>query len=304
MKYFFLWMVALFLSGVIALSYIPQKMMANQDTVRLDSPVDSKTNSYIDLSIPQILPISDNSFHPQTSVPLSTERVANSPRGNGATQYQVTGDRSGKVTVKNTTSGEVIRTFQMDEGVVVRETFLLDDGKTVAASQKDHAVFWDLKTGKEIHRIPERIYGFSNDETKFFTYKLPQGIIFLHNYPSFTLVCKIWKGGDGPTQFRFSPNNRFLNIQFVTGYPGSDETYPYGYPTRLSLILAKLFEIQTCQEIKEFSQLRLGNIGEFSADSNFLYTPENIYVDINSQRTARTMWRFNLKTYQVEKLAD
>lgn len=304
MKYFFLFVVALFLSGVMALNYTPQAFMANQDTVRVDSSVDSKTDSYIDLSIPEVIPISNNSLHPQTSVPVSTDKVANLEKSNGPTQYQVTGDRSGKVTVKNTTSGRVIRTFQMDEGVVVRETFLLDGGKTVAASQKDHAVFWDLETGREIRGIPERIYGFSHDETKFFTYKLPQGIISLHSYPSFTLVCKILKGGDGPVQFRFSPNARFLNIQFATGYPGSDETYPYGYPTRLSLILAKLFDIETCQEIKEFSQLRLMGIGEFSADSNFLYTPEYTYIDINSQRILRTMWRFNLKTYQVEKKAE
>jgi hypothetical protein len=47
-------------------------------------------------------------------------------------------------------------------------------------------VFWDLATGREIHRFPERIYGFSHDETKFFTCELPQGIIFLHGYPNFT----------------------------------------------------------------------------------------------------------------------
>jgi hypothetical protein len=216
-------------------------------------------------------------------------------------RYSVSGDRNGIVTVKDAISSEVIRTFQMDVGVVVREIFLLDGGKTVAASQKDRAVFWDLETGREIRRFPQRIYGFSNDESKFFTYELPQGILFLYSYPSFRLVCKIKKGGDGPEQFRFSPNDRFLNIQFTTGYPGSDENYPVRSP---SFISAKLFDIQTCQEIQEFSQLDLISIGEFSADSNFLMTPEYTYVDLNSDKIVRTLWRFNLKTYQVEKLAD
>ena len=234
------------------------------------------------------------------------ERVADLNRGNtvSASRYSVSGDRHGIVTVKDAVSSEVIRTFKMDDGVVVRETFLLDGGKTVAASQKDHAVFWELATGKEVRRFPQRIYGFSHDETKFFTYQFPQGIIVLHSYPSFTLVCKIPKTGAGPGLFRFSPNDRFLNITFATGYPASDENYPQRDPTRSAVKYARLFDLETCQEIKEFSQLDLLSIGEFSADSIFLVTPEYIYVDVNSDRLVRTLWRFNLKTYKVEKLAD
>jgi hypothetical protein len=234
------------------------------------------------------------------------ERVADLNRGNtvSASRYSVSGDRHGIVTVKNAVSSEVIRTFKMDDGVVVRETFLLDGGKTVAASQKDHAVFWELATGKEVRRFPQRIYGFSHDETKFFTYKFPQGIIFMHSYPSFTLVCKWKKGAPGPKQFRFSPNDRFLNITFGNGYPASDENYPLPDRSGGPVNYARLFDIETCQEIKEFSQLDLLSIGEFSADSNFLVTPEYIYVDVNSDRLVRTLWRFNLKTYKVEKIAD
>ncbi|MEG4854517.1 hypothetical protein QUB10_26970 [Microcoleus sp. B5-D4] len=230
------------------------------------------------------------------------ERIAdNTP---SVSRYSVSGSRNGIVTVKDAVSSEVIRTFKMDDGVVVRETFLLDGGKTVAASQKDHAVFWELATGKEVRRFPQRIYGFSHDETKFFTYQFPQGIIFMHSYPSFTLVCKWKKGAPGPEQFRFSPNDRFLNITFGHGYPPIDENYPLPDRSGGAVNYARLFNIETCQEIKEFSQLDLLSIGEFSADSNFLVTPEYIYVDVNSDRLVRTLWRFNLKTYQVEKLAD
>ncbi len=88
-----------------------------------------------------------------------------------ASPYSVSGSREGQVTVKDATTGEVFRTFEMDSGVVVRETFLLDGGKTVAASQKDHTIFWDLTTGKKNRRFPQRIYGFSPDEKTFFTYE-------------------------------------------------------------------------------------------------------------------------------------
>lgn len=264
MKHFSLFILALILSGAIALSSISHGVTAsNQGEI---------------------------------------ERIAdNIP---SASRYSISGSRNGIVTVKNAVSSEVIRTFKMDDGVVVRETFLLDGGKTVAASQKDHAVFWELDTGKEIRRFPQRIYGFSHDETKFFTYQFPQGIIFLHSYPSFTLVCKWKKGAPGPEQFRFSPNDRFLNITFSNGYPPMDENYPLPDRSGGPVNYARLFDIETCQEIKIFSQLRLLNIGEFSADSLFLFTSEYVYVDVDSNLILPTWWRFNLKTYQVEKLAD
>ncbi|MEG4807455.1 hypothetical protein QUA82_06985 [Microcoleus sp. F8-D3] len=260
MKYFFLFILALILSGAMALGSVSHGVSAYMERIADNTP--------------------------------------------SASRYSVSGSRNGIVTVKDAVSSEVIRTFKMDDGVVVRETFLLDGGRTVAASQKDHAVFWDLETGKEIRRFPQRIYGFSHDETKFFTYELPQGIIFLHRYPSFTLVCKWKKGSPGPEQFRFSPNSRFLNITFSNGYPPSDENYPLPDRSGGPVNYARLFDIETCQEIKEFSQLNLLSIGEFSADSNFLVTPEYTVVDLNTRQILRTLWRFNLKTYKVEKLAD
>jgi len=102
------------------------------------------------------------------------ERIADLNRENTlrSSRYSVSGSRQGQVTVKDAATGEVIRTFQMDDGVVVRETFLLDGGKTVAASQKDHTIFWDLTTGKKNRRFPQRIYGFSPDEKIFLLMKI------------------------------------------------------------------------------------------------------------------------------------
>ena len=49
-----------------------------------------------------------------------------------------------------------MRTFQIDEGGVIEETFILDDGKTIAAAQNQQTVFWNLKTGEEIGRVEGR----------------------------------------------------------------------------------------------------------------------------------------------------
>jgi WD40 repeat protein len=263
MKHFYLALLALVFCVVIALGYVSQGLTAE--------------------------------------INKGKESVAHSPRGNAAEQYKVTGDRSGKVTVQDAVSGKVIRTFEMDEGVVVRETFLLDGGKTVAASQKDRAVFWDLATGREIRRFPQRIYGFSHDESRFFTYKRP-GMTSLYAYPKLTFVCQLAQWTDGPRMFIFSPDDRFLNIQFATGFPARDEYYPHGEPTRSSLLRARLFYLPNCQEVKIFSELRPWKIGEFSADSRFLYLKDE-WLLFDGQRL-RGSWRFNLTNYTIEKISD
>lgn len=213
--------------------------------------------------------------------------------------YSVSGSREGQVTVKDTASGETIRTFEMDSGVVVRETFLLEGGKTVAASQKDHAVFWDLTTGEEIRRFPQRIYGFTRDESKFFTFASP-GKVCLYTYPDLTFVCQLSENTSGPESFRFSPDEHFLVIRFMTEFPSKDKNYPRRNHVTRGFVSTKLFKIQDCQEITEFSRLDIMAICEFSADSRYYEIPENLITILSPLKKAR--WRFDLTTYQIQSL--
>jgi hypothetical protein len=220
-----------------------------------------------------------------------------------ASSYTINGDRKGQVTVQNPVSGQIIRTFQMREEVV-REVFLLDSGKIVAASQKDHAVFWDMDTGQEIHRFPERIYGFSHDQKRFFTYS-PQQEISLYSYPDMRLACKLPKGFiAGPEKFMFSPDDRFLGILFATGRPESDEYYPGTGSLRRSIVYSKLFDIKKCQEILEFSKLKVIQLGEFSSDSNFYNLNNSLVFIENEGRYVEGEWRFNLTKNKIEKLSS
>ncbi len=227
---------------------------------------------------------------------LSIGKVAQESR------YQISGDRQGKVTVTDSVSGEVVRTFQMDEGVVVRETFLLDNGRTVAASQKDHAVFWDLATGREIRRLNRRIYGFSHDATRFFTYSYPEGV-WLYSYPDIRQLCELTnRRGAGPGPFIFSPNDRFLVIGFASGFPSSDENYPDPDRTIRGTNYTQLYNIQTCEEIQEFSGLNVRQLGEFSPDSRF-YNFRDVQFNFNGERS-ESSWQFDLTTYQLNKLVQ
>jgi hypothetical protein len=226
------------------------------------------------------------------------EQVKTAQVGN----YIASGDRQGQVTIREISSGEVIRIFGMDEGVVVREVFLLDDGRTVAASQKKQAVFWDLTTGREISRLNQRIYGFSHLGTRFFTYKYPDGM-FLYSYPELTQICTLAKKRmpPGPFRFLFSPDDRFLVVGFASGFPSSDENYPRRNPVRSAYVYVKLFKLDTCQEIHEFSQLRAVE-GKFSPDSKF-YDFKKTKRSLPDDNFVTKSWRFDLTTYEVTELS-
>lgn len=219
-------------------------------------------------------------------------------------RYSVSGDRQGKVTVKDAISSEVIRTFQMDIRAVVWKTFLLNGGKTIAASQRGHTVFWDLETGREIRRFPQRIYGFSHDETKFFTWRLWDGNfhILLYSYPDMSLSCKmLGSPAGGPDTFKFSPNDRFLVVSFHSRVPLSDEDYinPPRYVS--SVRLTNIFNLQKCEVIEEFSKLLYGGLAEFSSDSKFYIL--NDPISVNGRRIS-TPCNFNLSTYQLENCTN
>ena len=239
----------------------------------------------------------------------SIEKIVQLNRGSTeeVSRYVVSGYRDGKVTVSDRVSGQVIRTFEMDEGVVVRETFLLDNGRTVGASQKDHAVFWDLATGREIGRLNRRIYGFSHNQTRFFTYSYPEGVL-LYSYPDIRQLCQLTnRTSAGPGAFIFSPNDRFLVIGFASGFPSSDENYPDPDRTERGTVYTNLFNIQTCQEIRElyslrFTYLGLSRLGEFSSDSRFYYI-KDISTYNNSIRQVGTL-QFDLITHEVRLIDE
>jgi WD40 repeat protein len=234
------------------------------------------------------------------------EKIADLRRDNTVSNghYSVSGDRQGLVTVKDAVSSEVIRTFKMDVRAVVWKTFILNGGKTIAASQKNYAVFWDLETGREVRRFPQRIYGFSHDETKFFTWKLvdKNHNILLYSYPDMNLTCKLLPfQGLRPEEFEFSPNDRFLAVSLYTGAPSNDEDY-LNPPMHISgLRLTNLFDLKMCQVIEEFSKLLNPGLGEFSPDSSFYVV--NDALKLNGRRILGSC-NFNLNNYQLENCTN
>ncbi len=167
--------------------------------------------------------------------------LSNMPiKANPEERYQVSGDEAGKVTVVDADSGEVVNTFQIDEGGVIEETFVLDEGKTIAAAQNEQTIFWNLETGEEIGRVQGRMYNFFEVDKRIITYAeelvpIPQSeeteqdsdqpnlqsfwtlpTTFAYRYPELDSQCKMPIFFETESDyFRLSPDGRYLAISLV-----------------------------------------------------------------------------------------
>ena len=212
-----------------------------------------------------------------------------------STEIEVKGDREGHVVVTDAKTGEEIRTFTMNKGVV-RETHILEGGRVVAAAQKDFTVFWDVKTGKEIRRFNERIYKFSHDGKKFVTFQAKvEGNLVIYSNPDFTKQFTL-KGIEnwGPRLVLFSPNDRFLLVRFYSFCPLADDLYLNFAHSKYSTGL-HLYDLEFGSIIKEFEEghYDIKGSGEFSSDSKYYYmriTDPSRGIIFDGHR------RFNLET--------
>jgi len=220
--------------------------------------------------------------------------------------YQIIGSRTGEVTVKNRASGEVLRTFQMQKDVVIRELFLLDGGNILAASQKNNTMFWDLRTNRRIRNFPGRVYGISHNEEEFLTYDEDEKKLLLYSYPSFEQTCELPTDNPdvGIAESAFSPNDKFLAVVLVPGKPESDKYYPGVDPARTGRNYSKLFNSKSCQETQDFSKLNIFQLGNFSTDSQFYYIDGYIpSVKEGKKQYTKETWRVSLTTNELENLS-
>jgi hypothetical protein len=128
--------------------------------------------------------------------------------------------------------------------------------------------------------------------------------VALYAYPGLKKICQLLpEPTTGPGFFLFSPEDRFLVIKFATWLPATDENYPYpgGNLTDIGIIETQLFDVQKCQEIKEFPKFNGGTI-KFSPDSSFLYLM-NAYLK-TERGFIRGSWQLDLTTYKLQKLAE
>ncbi len=219
--------------------------------------------------------------------------------------YKLVGTKDGKVIVQTKGSGRVVRTFQLQKGLVVRDLFLLNHHQVIAASQSNQTVFWDLATKRIIRRFPERVYGISHNDENFLSYDEDTKTISIYSYPSFAQTCEIPLDNPdvGIAEFAFSPNDKFLAILLAPGRPEDEDHYPLPSPTKNHTRSSKLYNIAICQEVHNFSKkFQIYNIGTFTEDSRF-YDIDRYYQSSGSaeKHYIKETMRLDLSTNEILK---
>ncbi len=234
--------------------------------------------------------------------PVSSAR-AQSPSANqdsnAANRSVRIGDRIYQVTVIDNETGETILTFGLSNTFSAR-AFLIDEGETVAIAQslsmnppfEEVTTFLDIDTGEEITRLPERVYGFSEDESLLVT-RAPQEMA-IHSYPSLTQRCRLTGEYWGyPIGNQFSPNHRFLLVYVFS----MDIDMRMPTPSTGEVGWFQLFDIEECEKVSEFPERWIISDPVFSDDSRFLYLGEG---HVCLREGIEDNCRFNLSTYEVE----
>ena len=209
-------------------------------------------------------------------------------------RYAVSGDNEGHVNFADFRRN-ITNHFRMDAGKWAREIFVLDDGKTIAASQEDHAVFWNTATGKEIGRVPEHVYCFSRDQ-KHFIAQNRHDKISIYEYAGFKRIAQLPYMGGGVSVFLFSPDDQYCAIEFQSAYPAPEETYPF-VKARSNNVQVRLYCLDPFSEVLNFPVLNISRIGTFAADSSAYLGNETLYI---KRDRIEGPWRFDLKTFKVE----
>ncbi|MGC1247493.1 MAG: hypothetical protein WA865_14865 [Spirulinaceae cyanobacterium] len=229
--------------------------------------------------------------------------LSNMPiKANPEERYQVSGDEAGKVTVVDADSGEVVNTFQIDEGGVIEETFVLDEGKTIAAAQNQQTIFWNLETGEEIGRVQGRMYNFfEGQNNRIITYVEKEEQTFTYSYPDLDSQCQSGRILEllENDYFRLSPDGRYLAVLFGIPFEPEDEAITKYIPS------SGLYDLQSCSEIKiaDHPALEPKRIGEFSPDSRY-YFVEHTYFRLGTSFAFGAI-KFDLQTGEiVEKIPD
>ncbi len=235
--------------------------------------------------------------HPANSERATTILAAHTIR---TLRYSLTGNQEGRVSFGDFQK-QVYTHFQMDADKWVREVFVLDDGKTVGASQADHTVFWDVATGKETGRVAERVYGFSHDGRKFFT-RSEDGKLWLYKYPERKRLRQIETNvGAGMDAFLFSPNDRYLAIKFTFARPEPESTYPRPHRINNNIVSISIYDLDTGANVSSWSPYTFNhNMGVFSPDSRY-YDVEDTII---TRYVESGVWRYDLTTRKVNKIKD
>jgi len=219
---------------------------------------------------------------------------------------KITGSRTGIISIFSRDSGQLVRTFDMQIGHVVRGLHLLSNETVLVGSQLGQSVFWDLDTGKRTFVLSQMVLGFTPDRSKFVSFA--PGTLYIYNTLTKSTKCLFpIPTSMGPANQHFSPNGNHLAVLIGTGWPVSDLVFPAA-PSSFgkALTLLILYNIPTCNENKVFSSywILTSKLGSFTQDSKYYDLIDTNIYNSSKGALARGNWRFNLESNKLEKKKD
>jgi len=196
-----------------------------------------------------------------------------------ADQFRAELTTDGKaVVVKNEITGRVVHTIAKPPGLV-RRAFALDGGAVVATTTKDATEFWNATDGTLTRRIDERVHAVSHSGNRVVTFAQDRALL-VRSYPDLDLVRVLESHAEwGPSGVVFSPNDRYVAVEFCNHYPLTDEQF--ANPVfDATLYRVKIYDVQSGETLPAVSDVR---IGKFSPDSRYYEYQDGRRFDLRSR---------------------
>lgn len=164
------------------------------------------------------------------------------------------------------------------DGLLVRERYTLASGTVEATTTRAYTKFVDTESGALIKQFDMRIYAFSHQERLCVAFNEDRELILL-DYPALTTMKVLDKvDNGGPMHLAFSPDDRYLEVQYCNHYPLTDEDFqdPVFDKTRFWV---KLYNLETGESIPEVNGIAPG---EFSEDPGIYKMADGRLFDLKA----------------------
>ena len=173
-----------------------------------------------------------------------------------STPFQVISAAENTLAVVNIHSGDTLFRLAKPEGVL-REMAALDDGHVVMTTTADASEFRDAETGRLLRRYDERIYAYSSDQRMCVAFSREHDLLLL-DFPELTVrFVLLQHSAWGPSTLLFSPDDRYLAVEFCNHYPLSDVLFldPVFDKTDYHTLL---FDLESGERLPDAGGTRLG----------------------------------------------
>lgn len=188
-------------------------------------------------------------------------------------------NEEGKLAVIDQTTGAVLHVLPKPEGVI-REMHALDGGAMVLTTKRDRTDIRNAETGELVRQLDFRVYAVDHSEQLGVVFTDSKELKVL-DWPELSVKWMLETGvNGGPSQMAFSPDDRYLAVEFCNAYPLSDEMF-VNPGLNAVFYWTRLYDMQTGEMVPEFTESLLGS---FEDVRHYRSGDENRRFDLQSHK--------------------